>query len=728
MKLQRIAAALTAAVLACCAVGCTDPDGNLPPEDERSSAAEKSPESSRIGQSGDENSDESSAAQGEDGEETLTISRSQRVKPVDMGEPDTWTVFVYLCGSDLETDAAAASADLYEMMDSAANDRIRFVVQTGGAKSWETNVDEKKTERYLIANGDGDCVYSGDLENMGESATLAEFLKWGIREYPAANMGLILWNHGSGSINGVCFDENFDYDALLLKELDAALYSVYEDMTEPFEFIGFDACLMASAETAAVLATHARYMIASEDLEPGTGWNYEKLGNYLAANPGCGGEEIGKAVCDAYYDDCVSCGMQDSATISVTDLSRMDVFLMAFDKYAEELYGIAERSGDYTNVARAISGVDNFGGNNRISGYTNMVDIGGMIEAGRDVTRSGSFALHALEDAVVYMRNGSAHGRAHGLSVYYPLQVQGSRELSIFKDICLSSYYLGLVDKIAYGAVHSGDLEDYQNDSVLDSFENDWGTDGFSGGSGEYQYDFSDDSQFQYSDDFEPGSGSSVHFVDAPSFDENGTYWFSLDEETLRNTDYVEAGVFLLTADEKEIIEIGYTSDIRADWEHGVFTDNFDGYWFSLPDEQLLSAILMEEGDGYDLYLSPVYVNGEETYLRFAWDYENGDVYIIDLWDGLDENGAAARGGRELQPGDEIIPRYRSYYLDSDDEDEYIGDSYIYQDGDMLTFSWLYDGTYCYHFIINDIYGNYFTTDTVKFEVDGESIYFSEFT
>lgn len=38
-------------------------------------------------------------------------------------------------------------------------------------------------------------------------------------------------------------------------------------------FIGFDACLMASVETALTVAPFADYMIASQDAEPGDGWN-----------------------------------------------------------------------------------------------------------------------------------------------------------------------------------------------------------------------------------------------------------------------------------------------------------------------------------------------------------------------------------------------------------------------------------------------------------------------
>jgi hypothetical protein len=45
-----------------------------------------------------------------------------------------------------------------------------------------------------------------------------------------------------------------------------------------FDIIGFDACLMAMYEVGAALSPVANYMLASELLEPGTGWDYSYLG------------------------------------------------------------------------------------------------------------------------------------------------------------------------------------------------------------------------------------------------------------------------------------------------------------------------------------------------------------------------------------------------------------------------------------------------------------------
>ncbi len=662
---------------------------------------------------------------------SLSIKRSVRTQNVPMGEPGTWTVFVYLCGSNLESDNYLASTDIEEMMTSSANENIRFVVQTGGANDWYyDNIHPDAAQRWVIQDGEMTEVWSENAVSMGESQTLSAFLRWGVAEYSAANMGLVLWNHGSGSINGVCYDETAADDALLLKEMDAALYSVYDDMTQPFSFIGFDACLMSTAEAAALLATHADFMIASQELEPGYGWDYTAMGNYLAQHPECDGSEIGKVICDSFYEGCREIGEENSATLAVTDLRKMDTLLTSFDGYAKELYEMTEHDADFSEIARKISAADNFGGNNRASGYTNMVDLAGLIGAGTDKCSSAQTALQALSDAVVYQVKGSDHTDSCGLSIYYPLQVQdGSQELSIFKDVCLSSYYLGLVDKIAYGAVHSGSISDYSNASVLELFSNEWSADAYteSEGNSTLSYLLDLDSQWDYADDFTAGADADITFIDEPAFDEDGNYWFSLSEDSLYQTDYVEAAVYLLDEETEEMIELGFTGEIYEDWEEGVFSDNFDGFWFSLPDDQYLAAYLYEECDGYDLYISPILLNGEETYLRFAYDEENVEAAIVDIWNGQDESGASSRITTQLQTGDIITPLYTAYDLNSDDSYYYYGEEYEYDGDPTLYFETLPDGDYLYSFCINDIYGNYYQTDPVSFSIEDEEIYFDTF-
>ncbi len=52
---------------------------------------------------------------------------------------DGWTIFVYVCGADLESEAGLASQNIREMVDAHTSANIRFVVQTGGAASWSSD-------------------------------------------------------------------------------------------------------------------------------------------------------------------------------------------------------------------------------------------------------------------------------------------------------------------------------------------------------------------------------------------------------------------------------------------------------------------------------------------------------------------------------------------------------------------------------------------------------------
>ena len=79
--------------------------------------------------------------------------------------------------------------------------------------------------------------------------------------------GVILCDHGSGSINGVCFEELNDDESLYLKDIESVLGSGRWLLPNGFDFIGFDARLMSTLENTIVLAPYARYKEASAALD-----------------------------------------------------------------------------------------------------------------------------------------------------------------------------------------------------------------------------------------------------------------------------------------------------------------------------------------------------------------------------------------------------------------------------------------------------------------------------
>ena len=643
----------------------------------------------------------------------LSIERAD-LSGGDIGDEGVWTIFVYLCGTDLETKYKGATDDLQEMIDGTSGDAVRFVVQTGGTAQWQNDiVDSDKLQRFVIQDGTMQLVDEQPLADMGSSDTLGAFLRWGLENYASEQMGLIFWNHGGGSISGVCFDEVHGRSSLDLLDIDSALYEGCSSAKRRFDFIGFDACLMGTVELANVVASYADYMVASEELEPGGGWDYTAIGGYIAANPGAELTWLGPVICDSFYESCSKTGEEIDCTLSVIDLSRINDLLVAFNDFAYQMFAAAEDDAKCAAMVREINNAENFGGNSKFEGYTNMVDMRALIAGCADSAGSASAVITAIKNAVICSKNGYLHENASGISMYYPLRIMGSQELSIFGAVCPSPYYLAFIDRLKQrGAVD--DISSYDSTQLFDeSGEWNWG-----GASSEGHWDYLDG----YS---QTGESQHITFATSPHVDENGSFWFELDEKGYDAAADVCGIVYQLSEDGKDIIELGQTYDLQSDWSTGRFADAFDGWWISLPDGQNLATYIVENNQEYTIYTSPILLNGEETNLRLKLDYAAGTMTIEGAWDGVDESGAAARNLIKLSSGDVIIPVYYSYSNENGDESVYNGMEYTFSGEPEVYYDVMEDGNYLYAFCIEDIYGDYYLSEFVSFTIESGEVYYS---
>lgn len=665
----------------------------------------------------------------------LDIQRMTRSVDVPMNSDGIWTVFVYMCATDLESKAGIATLDLIEMENATnACSKLRFVIEAGGTSYWDNNMcEDGKSQRLLISGGYTEVLESGSAKNMGKADTLADFVSWGVKNYSSQYMVLDMWNHGGGSISGVCFDELYDWDSLSLEEIDTALASVFGEMTDRFELIGFDACLMATLETANTLVPYARYMLASQELEAGNGWDYGSFAK--AVNKGVrSGKELGRYICDGYYDSCTLTGEQDSATLSVIDLSEMDKFIKTFNDYSEKLYDYASNGG-LTDIIKAAKNTMSFGGNNIAEGYTNMIDLLSFLDNTYELV-GGSYdaELILMDDVVVYTNNGYYKASAGGLSIYYPLSVQGSTELGTFRNICTSPYYLSLVDLCAYGSDNLGSTSGFNFDEWLNDNSGFW-NELFNWNDSSYGYwDNEEDNALNFDD-----SSTAISFIDEPQLTDDGYYYFRLTKESLYDLDTVYCNIMMSLWDDTDnceyMLDLGTDDYVDLDWYTGECYDNFSGYWFALPDGQPLCVYLTEvfydpdTAEYYNLYTAPIYINDEFTYLRIKQTYEQTGMTteILGAWDGISENGSADRNLYRLEKGDRICPCYPAY---DPTTGEYVfdfyGDDYIYDGNSEIDEDILYEGDYYYAFEIYDLYGNALYTDFVLFGVneDGSISYY----
>ena len=370
------------------------------------------------------------------------------------------TLMVYMCGSNLESAYGSASADIQEMLESGFQDsRISVLVMAGGAKTRNRWFDAGNTAIYEIGAGKSRKVWNADRMSMGNRETLTQLLRFGADRYPAEKYALILWDHGGGPMEGVCWDELFSMDNLSLYDLTEGLRLA--DYPEKLSWIGFDACLMCTAEVAKAVAPYAEYMIGSQETEPASGWNYAFL---KGLEQDRNGAETGQRVVDSYFDS-----LQDSRdllTMACVDLGKIDALLESMDVFFNPLGStISDKTfSDVSGVRKASTG---FGQAVRAVGEDgyDLVDLGDLIS--RFGKEDGELR-QALQDTVVVSR--SNREGAGGLSVYHPF-VNKRKYLESWRDdyraLEFSDGYARYLER--FGAMLTGEeLVDWSNLSTLD--------------------------------------------------------------------------------------------------------------------------------------------------------------------------------------------------------------------------------------------------------------------
>jgi len=339
-------------------------------------------------------------------------------------------LFIYMCGSDLETRLGLGGKSIDEMLSVNAGDKLTIVIETGGAKKWRSHdIRSDKLQRWEISSGKLKLLETLDDRSMGEQQTLTAFLSWGNQKYKSARRSLVLWNHGGGCMGGVCSDENHVGDSLRIDEVKGALESAKPQ--SKYEIIGFDACLMASIETAAEVKDYAQFMAASEESEPGGGWDYKAFIQALANEPL---KNVGKTICDSFMEKSKANGKGNKATMSVFDLSKTDELIREFGAFAESLNSALEQGGK-EKIAKAASASEKFGDDN-----TNLVDLGDFVskadfyDSAKMNELLGQFVAHTVSS-----------GRSNkGVSLYFPVKPD-SKAIDRYGSISISSEYTSFI-------------------------------------------------------------------------------------------------------------------------------------------------------------------------------------------------------------------------------------------------------------------------------------------
>lgn len=316
-----------------------------------------------------------------------------------------FTLMVYMVGSDLESVAGAATDNINELK-SINTENINIICESGGSLRWKTSqLTAEHNTRFKI--NDGEIIIDKKLpsRNMGLASTLADFIAYARSSYPAQKYILALWNHGDGPVGGFGSDELFANDAIMLNELSEALKTAGCEK-EPLDIIGFDACCMASIETALCVAPYANYMIASQNIEPAGGWDYTVMGKLQGLSPFM----AAKKVAGAYFNKAAK--TFSATTVSVTDLSLVGPL-------AENITSLLPLyKNSYATFSQIRADMSSFGGDGRAQGQSDLVDLLSFLKETEKLELNVYNAKESLNNAVVL--NLAAEVTSSGLSIYAP--------------------------------------------------------------------------------------------------------------------------------------------------------------------------------------------------------------------------------------------------------------------------------------------------------------------
>ena len=387
------------------------------------------------------------------------------------------TVMIYLCGSNLESNYGSASADLEEIAKAELDySQVSVLVMGGGSSAWasvfraeETTIKELGRPPFGATSGYRTIQTSMGRKNMGDPATLSQFLAACVEHAPAEEYALIIWDHGGGPVNGVCWDEQNDGDHLTLDELTAAL-SASPFGERKLSWIGFDACLMSSVEVASKMAPYAEYMIASQAEEPASGWNYAFLkGLEYDQN----GAETGKRVVDAYFS--VPQKTAADLTMACIDLSKVAAVEAGMDAMYQGMTAYLSTD-TFSAIAKLRQNATGFGKSAEdivsSSGY-DLVDVVSLSDCYASENPEGAKRIEEAVNAAVVYSKSNLDG-CNGLSVYHPFRNQ-KRFLSewskTYKNLDFCPGYASYVD--SYGKIMAGEHLVRWNDLMDIQAEND---------------------------------------------------------------------------------------------------------------------------------------------------------------------------------------------------------------------------------------------------------------
>ena len=663
---------------------------------------------------------------------TVASGARDRYTKVNGDGSDTVTIMVYMCGTDLESRSGMATNDLNEMLSATiTNSNLNLIVFTGGCTAWRNNVVSSKVNQiYKISGGKMTQLESNaGTAAMTDPDNLSSFIKYCKTNYPANRNMLIFWDHGGGSLSGYGYDEkNPRSGSMTLAGINTAL----KNADLKFDFIGFDACLMATVETDIMLADYADYAIASEETEPGVGWYYTNWLSALNNDTSLSTLDIGKKIIDDFVDVCAKTCQGQKTTLSLVDLAELEITVPdSFKSFASSTTELIKNN-EYKVVSDARSNVREFAQSSKID-QIDLVQFAQSID-----TQESNELADALLSCVKYNRTSSNMTNAYGISIYFPYKKVSSVDAAVktYDQIGLDDEYSDCIKEFAslevagqistggstspFGMLTGGGSNIYSGTETLETITQlislfASGSSGISGLS---------DSNTDFFSGRELGVEEQAQYISENQFDasllswevaSDGSYYMPISQDQWSLVHSVELCMYY--DDGTGYLDLGQDNLFEIDDDGNLIADT-DFAWLSINGQPVAYHHLdtIEDGDEYTMtgYV-PAMLNGEKVKLIIIHDSDNPNGYIAgaEPFYSEDVTETVSRGLIDLEEGDTLDFLCDFYSYDEEFQDSYyLGEQMTVTDD--MTISYTYLGEDCIEaYMITDIYDQTYWTPVV---------------
>jgi hypothetical protein len=351
-----------------------------------------------------------------------TQSQDARASTNAQAAPNSWTILVYLhADHNLE---GSSEDDLNEMEKVGSGKNFNIIVQ------WD-RLSEPGVQRLRIGKSQADTVVLEELPelNSDDPKTLADFVRWGVKTYPASRYGLIIWDHGSQWF-GIGGDQTTakqtGQDGIMnLRQVQQALQnSLNATGLKQFEFLAFDTCLMGGLEPLVQLAPYGKIFIANPEIDYGDGWEFTADFGFLKSNPAATMTEFAKkqnANWRAHHN--VETSDLNNRAHAIYDTSKVNAISNASKAFSSALLNVWDANEQRLAAVRGRAIEYNMDNQDPHAphDYVDLGDFAAKLAIQNPTLKASSDRLNAaIEASVIAKTFGKNNAKARGLSAWLP--------------------------------------------------------------------------------------------------------------------------------------------------------------------------------------------------------------------------------------------------------------------------------------------------------------------